>query len=104
MDYSEIYFAVASVSTIAVACVLILCLLYFMRILIDIRTLSKIARKEVEVISKGIEKGAGIFASNLSEETVSFAKTIFAILLSHFASNRSRTSSVRRNVKVNKQE
>ena len=85
MNYSEIYLAVASVSTIAVAGLLVLALMYVLSILHDIKRLSKIAKKETEIIARGFEKGASIFGSELSDEAAGFVKTVFALLLSHFA-------------------
>lgn len=85
MNYSEIYLAVASVSTIAVAGLLVLALMYVLAILYDIKRLSKIAKRETEIIARGVERGADLFGSELSSEATGFAKTIFALLLSHFA-------------------
>ncbi len=84
-DYSEVYFATASVSTIIIAGLLLLVFVYALAILYDIKKLSKIARKEAEIISKGFEKGAGMFGTELSSETIGFVRALFAILLSYFA-------------------
>lgn len=85
MSYSEIYFAIASVGTIAIVGLLVLSLFYVLSILWDIKRLSKIARKEAEIIARGFEKGAGILGVNLSNEAAGFVRTVFALLLSHFA-------------------
>lgn len=95
MSYSEIYFAVASISTIALAGILLLCLLYALSILRDIKSLSRIAKKEAEIIAKGFEKGAAMFGSNLSEEASGFVRTVFALLLSYFGGvKRTRVKKV----------
>jgi len=57
MSYSDIYFAVASVSTIAVAGLLLLALIYILGILHDIKRLSRIAKKEAEFIARSFKKG-----------------------------------------------
>lgn len=84
-DYSEVYFAIASISTMVIAGLLLLVFVYVLAILYDVKKLSKIARREAEIISKGFEKGAGLFGSELSAETVGFVRALFAILLSYFA-------------------
>ena len=96
MNYSEIYLAVASVSTIAVAGLLVLALMYILAILHDIKRLSKIAKRETEMIARGIEKGANLFGTELSSEATGFAKTIFALLLSHFAEKTKTKSRTRK--------
>src|SRR3989344_2215416 len=78
MNYFDIYLTVASVATIAVAGLLALILMYVLAILYDIKRLSKIAKKETEIIARGIERGASIFGSELSNEETEFAKTVFA--------------------------
>jgi hypothetical protein len=88
MNYSEIYFAVASVSTILVAGLLLLILAYILAIMIDIKRLSKIAKNEAELIARGLEKGASLLGGRLSDETAGFVKTVFAILLSQFAGSK----------------
>lgn len=93
MDYYNIFLAVASVSSIAVAGLLVLCLMYILAILHDVKRLSKIAKKEAEVIARGFEKGASIFGSELSNEAAGFVKAVFALLLSHFAGKSSRRTS-----------
>lgn len=85
MSYSEIYLAIASVSTIAVAGLLILILMYVLSILHDVKRVSKIAKKEAEMIARGIAKGASILGSEISLQTAGFVRTIFAVLLSQFA-------------------
>ncbi len=98
ISFSEVYFAVASVSTIIVACFVLSALLYVLSILSDIKRLSSIAKKEAEIIAKGFEKGAGIFGSELSAETAGFVRTVFALLLAHFApkkNRRSKTSKIK---------
>ncbi len=93
MSYSDIYFAILSVSTLAIAGVLLLCLFYFLSILIDIKKLSRLAKKEVEMIVRGIEKGMNIFGNNLSDEATSFVKTLFGLLLSQFAFSKGKKRS-----------
>lgn len=85
MTYSEIYLAIASVSTIAVAGLLIAILMYVLSILYDIKKISKIAKKEAEVIASGIAKGASILGSEISLQTAGFLRTVFAVLLSQFS-------------------
>ncbi len=99
MDYSEIYFAVATISTIVVAGLVALILLYAISILYDVKRLSKIAKKEAEIIAKGFEKSADIFGVELSNETAAFVKTVFALLLSYFAP-KGRASVTKRKLKV----
>ena len=83
-NYSDIYFAISSISIIIVAGVLLLCLFYVLSILQDIKRVSKLAKKEVEVIARGLETGASMLGTQLSEEATGFVRTIFALLLSHF--------------------
>jgi hypothetical protein len=92
MDYYETYFAVASVSTIIVAGLVLMILIYILAIFRDIKKISRVAKKEVELIAKGLEKGAGLFGTQLSDEAAGFVKTIFALLLSHFAPKKGRTT------------
>lgn len=91
MDYYETYFAIASVSTIIVAGLVLMVLIYILAILRDIKKVSRIAKKEVEIIARGLEKGAGLFGTQLSSEATGFVKTIFALLLSHFAQKKRTT-------------
>lgn len=93
MDYSDIYFAIASISTIAVAGLLVLALMYILSILYDIKKLSKIAKKEAEIIAKGFEKGASMFGSELSNEAASFVKMVFSLLLSQFSQKSNRVKN-----------
>ena len=51
MNYFDIYLTVASVATIAVAGLLALILMYVLAILYDIKRLSKIAKKETEILA-----------------------------------------------------
>ncbi len=95
MNYSDIYFSIASVATIAVAGVLLLALFYVLSILRDIKKLSKIARKEAEFIAKSFSKGVSFFGNELSSEASGFIKTLFTVLLSQFA--RPRPSRQRKN-------
>lgn len=90
MNYSEIYFAVTSVSTIALAGLLVLCLMYVLSILHDIKRLSKIAKKEAEIIAKGFEEGVSVFGSELSNEAAGFLRTVFTLLLSQFSGKGNR--------------
>lgn len=92
ISFSEVYFAVVSVSTIIVACFILSALLYILSILSDVKRLSKIAKKEAEIIAKGFEKGASIFGGELSEEASGFVRTVFALLLAHFAPKKNRRS------------
>lgn len=91
MNYSDAYFAIASVSTIAVAGLLVLALFYVISILMDVKRLSKIAKKEAEMIARGIAKGASLFGTELSGEAAGFVRTVFALLLSHIAHKKSAT-------------
>lgn len=84
MDYSQIYFAVLSISTIAIAGLLVLALFYIIAILNDIKRLSKIAKKEAMIIARGFEQGASILGSQLSLEATGFLRTIFSLLLTQF--------------------
>jgi hypothetical protein len=95
MDYSDIYFAISSVSVIAVAILVLICLLYIISILYDIKRLSRIARREAEVIAKGIQSGAALFGSGLSGEANTFVKTLFATLLTHFVSKATKKRSTK---------
>jgi len=104
MSYLEIYFAVASVATILVAGILVLVFIYILSILIDIKRISKTAKEEVKIIARGLENSANLFGSHLSEETVGFVKTIFAILLSHFADKKSSSFKTKRSKKATKGE
>ncbi len=84
-NYSDIYFAITSISTIIIAGVLLLCLCYVLSILQDIKRVSQIAKKEVEIIARGLQAGATMLGSELSAEAQGFVRTIFALLLSQFA-------------------
>lgn len=88
MSYYDLYFIIASIATIAVAGLAILAFMYILSILHDIKRLSKIAKKETEIIAKGLEKGAGLLGAELSSEAAGFVKTVFALLLSHFAGKK----------------
>lgn len=97
MSYSEIYFAIASVSTIVVAGLLLLALMYVLAILRDIKKLSRLARKESEFIARSFAKGASILGSELSSEAAGFVRTLFTLLISQFVkpqSSRSKKSKV----------
>jgi len=89
MSYSDIYFAIASVSTIAVAGLLVLALMYVLAILYDIKRLSKLARKEADFIAQSFAKGASILGSELSGEAAGFVRTLFTLLISQFAKPKS---------------
>lgn len=86
----QIYFAIASVATIAVFGLLLMVLFYIIAILRDVRKMSNLARTEAEFIAKSVAKGASIFGTELSEGAASFIKTVFAILLSHVAKPKVR--------------
>jgi len=88
MNYSDIYFAVASVSTIIIAGLLLLILTYILSIVIDVKRLSKIAKEEAQLIARGLEKGASLLGGKLSDETAGFVRTVFALLLSQFADKK----------------
>ena len=84
MNYSDIYFAVLSVATIALTGLLVLIFFYVIAILHDIKRLSKIAKKEAMMIARGFEKGAELLGNNLSNEAAGFLRTIFSLLLPQF--------------------
>ena len=84
MNYSDIYFAVLSVATIALTGLLVLIFFYVIAILHDIKRLSKIAKKEAMMIARGFEKGAELLGNNLSNEAAGFLRTIFSLLLTQF--------------------
>lgn len=90
MSYFDIYFAVTSIATIAVAGLVIMSLLYVLAILHDIKRVSKIAKRETEMIARSFAKGASLFGTELSGEAAGFLRTIFALLLSHFGVVKSR--------------
>ncbi|MCL5795178.1 MAG: hypothetical protein M1338_02375 [Patescibacteria group bacterium] len=92
MSYSEIYFAVASVSTIIVAGLLLLALIYILAILRDVKKLSKLAKKEAEFIANSFAKGASILGSELSGETAGFVRTLFTLLISQFVKPKNSRS------------
>lgn len=97
MNYSEIYFAIASVSTIVVAGLLLLALIYVLAILRDIKKLSKLARKEAEFIARSFAKGTSILGNELSSEAAGFVRTLFTLLISQFVkpqNSRSKKSKV----------
>lgn len=89
-SYMQIYFAVASVATIAVFGLLLAALFYILGILRDIKKLSSLARREAEFIARSVAKGAGIFGAELSEGAASFVKTLFALLISHTLKPKAR--------------
>jgi len=92
MSYSDVYFAIASVSTIAIAGLIVLLLMYVLAILYDIKKLSKLARKEAEFIARSFAKGASILGSELSTEAAGFVRTLFTLLIAQFVKpKRSRT-------------
>lgn len=95
MSYTDIYLAVASISTIAVASLIIVVFMYVISILRDIRKISKIAKKEAEFVASSFAKGASILGNEISTETAGFIKTVFTLLLSQFASKpRARKKKV----------
>ncbi len=93
--YSEIYFVIASVSTIIVAGVFLLCTFYIASILHDIKRLSKIAKREAETIARSFEKGAEFFGGELSNEASSFLRTVFALLMSQVVKKTRSKSRIR---------
>jgi len=92
MNYSEIYFAIASISTIAVAGLLVWALMYVLIILHDIKKLSNLARKESEFIARSFAKGASILGNELSSEAAGFVRTLFTLLISQFVKPKSSRS------------
>ena len=82
ISYMNIYFAIASIATIAVAGLLIMILFYIIAVLRDIKRLSGIAKKEAEMIARSVEKGAEIFGTEFSAEAAGFLRAIFALLIS----------------------
>ncbi len=94
ISYMEIYFAVASVATIAVFGLLLAILFYILGILRDIKKLSSIARKEAELIARSVAKGVSIFGSELSESAASFIKTLFSLLIAKAVKPKARRSKV----------
>lgn len=88
MNYVDIYLAIASISTIAITGLLTAILMRVFSILRDIKKISKIARKEVEIIANGVAKGVGILGSEISAETAGFIRTVFTLLLSQFAGKK----------------
>ncbi len=86
MSYSDIYLAIASISTIAVAGLMVVILMYILSILWDIKRISKIAKREVEFIASSLAKGVSVLGSEISTETAGFIRTVFTLLLSQFAS------------------
>lgn len=90
----EIYFAVASVATIAVFGLLLAILFYVIAILNDIKKLSGLARKEAEFIARSVAKGASILGAELSETTAGFVKTLFSLLISKVAKPKNRKKKI----------
>ncbi len=90
LSFMQIYFAVASVATIAVFGALLATLFYFLAILRDVRKLSALARREAEFLAKSFAKGASVLGTELSSETAGFVKTVFALLLSHVSKPKVR--------------
>lgn len=94
LSYMQIYFAVASVATIAVFGLLLAVLFYVLSILRDVKKLSNIARREAEFIAKSFAKGASFLGSELSSEASSFVRTIFTLLLSSVVKPKTRKKKV----------
>lgn len=88
MDYSQIYFSVLSVSTLAIAGLLVLILFYVIAILHDIKRLSKIAKTEAVIIARSFEKGASLIGNYFSDEAAGFLKTVFSLLLAQFGNQK----------------
>lgn len=95
MNYGEVYFVIVSIANLVIATFLLLISFYALSILSDIKRLSKIAKKEAEIIAKGFEKGATIVGSELGNEATGFVKTVFGLLLSNFAPKKPRTTKVK---------
>jgi len=93
-SFVEIYFAIASVATIAVFGLLLAILFYILGILRDIKKLSSLARREAEFIARNVAKGASILGAELSEGAASFVKTLFALLISKAVKPKARARKV----------
>lgn len=81
LSYTEIYFAIASIATIAVFGLILMVLFYVLGILRDVKQLTGIARREAEMIARSVARGASIFGAELSQGAASFLKTLFALLI-----------------------
>jgi len=99
ITFTEIYLSIASIATIAIAGLLVLCLFYIISILHDIKKLSKLAKKEVEFIARNFEKGVTMFGDNVSSETAGFLKAVFSLLISQFGSKFGATRTKKSRIK-----
>lgn len=90
ISYSDVYFAITSVATIAVSGLIILALFFVLSILRDIKRISKIARKESEFIAKSFSQGVSVFGHELGEETAGFLRTVFSLLLTKAVKAKTR--------------
>jgi len=94
VNYSDVYFAILSVSTIAIAGLLVFIMMSVISILHDIKRISKLTRKEAEFIARSLEKGASILGTELSTEAAGFVRTVFTLLISQFG--KAKTTSTKR--------
>ncbi len=92
-SYSEIYFAVLSVSTIAIAGLLLAILFYALSVLRDIKKMSEIAKREAESVASAVARGASILGAGLSSEAAGFVKTVFSLLISKAVEKKSKKKS-----------
>ena len=95
VSYSDVYFAITSVATLAIAGLLVLALFFVLSILRDIKRISKIARKESEFIAKSFTQGVSVFGHELGEETAGFLRTVFSLLLTKAVKAKSRRTTKR---------
>lgn len=90
ISYMNIYFAVVSIATIAVAGLLVVILFYIIAVLKDVKRLSGLARREAEMIAKSVQKGAEIFGTELSSEAAAFLRAVFALFISRVSMGSKR--------------
>jgi hypothetical protein len=90
-SYTDIYFAILSISTLAITGLLVSILFYALSILRDIKKLSSIAKKEAEFIANSVSRGASLLGADLSSEAAGFVKTIFTLLISKVVGGASST-------------
>lgn len=94
LPFIEIYFAVASVATIAVFGLLVAILFYVIGILNDMKKLSGLARREAEFIARSVARGASILGAEFSESASGFIKTLFSLLISKAVKSKSRKKKI----------
>lgn len=95
ISYTDIYFAIASVATIAVAGLVIVILFYILSITRDVKKVSRIARKEAELVARSFAKGASILGAELSEGAAGFLQTMFSLLIAKAVKPKRRTRIVK---------